>query len=456
MADIFITNGIVVTMDKESRIIKNGAVAIEGNKIIAVGKTNELNEYSNSDNVIDASKKIVLPGLIDAHTHHCEIFARTMSHDKDLYDWLENIVVPMMNSMTLDDWRLANELGNLENIKMGTTYVVESYYAPKNINPDQVMCETFEQSGLRVDLARGYFEIKAFEEFLEPKDVILKKAENLIKTWHEKANDRVRIAIGPLLPWTFTPELLKETRRLADEYNKVRIHLHAAETKQDVEIIKKEWGKSTMEFLADNGIVGPDVALAHSIWMSDAEIQMLKKTQTRPIYLPTADMYLADGVPPIGKWIKSGTEIALGSDGEGSNGTQDMFETLKMAACLAKASTLDVSIIPIDKVFRMATIENAKSMGVENEVGSIEVGKKADIITVDLLTPNVVPVYNVISALIYSANGNCVEDTIIDGKIVMENREVKTLNESKIIEKVQVAAERCAEKAGIPYIGLYQ
>jgi 5-methylthioadenosine/S-adenosylhomocysteine deaminase len=246
--------------------------------------------------------------------------------------------------------------------------------------------------------------------------------------------------MGPL--WC-TPELWKESLRLAEEFG-IGIHTHVAETRSEIEEMRRLHGKSPAEFLYDLGVLGSNVHAIHSVWLSDKEIKMLKRTGTHVVHCPVSNMYLASGVAPIPQMIKEGVNVALGSDGPASNNTQDLFECMKATVCLQKAASLNPTVLASQQALEMATVNGAKALGVDKELGSLEKGKIADIIVVDLKKPHISPVHNPSSSLVYCAKGSDVDTVIIDGQIVMEDRRLMTINEYKAIEKAQRSADKLA------------
>jgi 5-methylthioadenosine/S-adenosylhomocysteine deaminase len=448
--NILIKNGIIFTMDNDRKVLSNGAVLIQNDKIAAIGKIDDYKEISEDTKIIDANGKVVLPGFINAHTHLFQTFIRTLGGDRALYDWLENVIWPNYTNMTEDDYYLAALLGCVENIKAGNTSIVDNCYTYSNIteqNVDEIAAKAIEKSGIRGWLALGYRNMPlpwdASQGSMPIKEII-SKCRTVIQKWHGKANGRIKIALGPLSPTSTTPELYRETRKLANEL-KVGIHAHAAETMFLVEMTMKEYGKRNLEYLYDLGCLGPDVQLPHCVWVSDSEIQMLKMTETKVVHNPTSNMYLASGAAPIKRMLDAGVTVALGTDG-GANCNQDMLESMKFTACLAKVNALDPTAFTAEQALEMATINGAKALEMEDMVGTLEPGKKADVITINLERAHMAPVLNIPAALVYCANAGDVKDVIIDGNLIMENRKILNINEELLIKKSQKAAERLQER----------
>ena len=452
MVDILIKNAIVVTMDKNRRIIKDGAVKIEGNKIVEIGPAKDLEKKYAARKVIDASGKAVMPGLVNAHTHLNMIFGRSLGYDSNLLDWLAKVQTPLLSAFTPEDWELAEMLGCVENIKNGCTCVNEVNFATHDAykeSVDERCVRAFEKMGIRGILSRGYVDGTFFPGYTEAKEDIINRMEKLIQDWHRAANDRIRIQLAPLVPWACSPDLFRETRKLADKHG-IGIHLHTAETPDYNNLVKQNFGyASNIEYLADVGNLGPDVQLNHAIWLSDSDMSKIAETKTNVVHDPTSNMLLASGVAKVPKMLELGINVALACDGPACNNNQDMISSMKFASLLHKVDSLDPTAITARQVMEMATIKGAKALGLENDIGSLEAGKKADLITIDLRKAHMVPVLDVIGVIVYSANGSDVNDVIIDGELIMEDRVIKTADEDDVLEKAQKAAEHCLKRAGL-------
>jgi 5-methylthioadenosine/S-adenosylhomocysteine deaminase len=445
---ILIKNGIIVTVNENDQIIKNGALYVENDRIVDLGRTRDITKKHRADKVIDARKKLVMPGLINAHTHMVDSLARGLGADMALLDWLKDFLWPFFAEVTEDDAYAGALLGCLEAIKSGCTFVAENYYPPRERkhNIDRI-AEAIDESGIRGTLIRGYHDRKGMvpEVFIEDDDEVVREYDRLIRTWHKKANGRIMTWVSPVnLPFSSLESIVK-LHELAEKYE-VGLHTHLSESKGEVELIRKEYGKDYVEVFNDLGVLGPKFQGAHAVWVSDKEIALLAKTNSRVIHNPTSNMYLASGTAPVPQMLKAGVTVALGTDGPCCNNNLDMIQTLKFAALIHKSNSLIPTVITANEVVRMATIEGARSFGLENEIGSLEVGKKADITIIDLWRPHILPVFDPIATLVYSANGGDVDTVIVDGKIVMEDREVKTIDEQLTLKKAKEAAEDLVQR----------
>ncbi len=426
MADILIKDGFIITMDAQRRILERGSVAIEGDKITAVGKDVE----ERADTVIDARGKAVLPGLINAHTHLSMTLLRGIADDMPLMEWLEKKIWPIEKNLTAQDCYFGALLGCLEMIKSGTTCFADQYFFMEDV------ARAVEEAGLRAMLSHGIIELG------DPKrrESELRAGEKLVKTCHGAAGGRIQTMFGPHASYTCSPECLMQVKELAKKY-KVGIHVHISETQDEVDKIMKEYGKRPVEHLDSIGFLGPEVLAAHCIWLTEREIGIVQKQGVKPVHNPVSNMKTASGVAPVPEMLAAGIPVSLGTDGAASNNSLDMFNEMKFAALLSKVHKLDPVAVPAQVALEMATINGAIALGLQDSIGSLEAGKKADIVLVDLQKPHFKPLHSVISHLVYSAVGSDVDTTIVDGKVLMQGRKVLTLDEDKVLREAQKSSD---------------
>jgi len=315
-------------------------------------------------------------------------------------------------------------LGILEMIKGGTTTFVDMYFHMEEV------AKVVEKAGIRAYLSYGMVDLGDEEK----RNVEIKETLRLLEFINKLDSPRIEFLFGPHAPYTSSPELLKWVRKKANETGKM-ITIHLSETKSEVQDIKEKYGMTPVEFLDELGFLGDDVIAAHGVWLSDREIEILAKKGVTIVHNPASNMKLASGVMSIEKLLKAGVNIALGTDGAASNNNLDIVEEMKLAALLHKIHNLDPTLADAKTVFKMATQNGAKALGVNT--GVIKEGALADVVIFDFNKPHLRPITNVISHIVYSANGNDVETTIVDGKIVMLDREVLTVDEEKALDKVQ-------------------
>lgn len=431
MENILIKNGHVITMNPEREMIPGGDVLIEGNKIAAVGE--DLN--ADVEKTIDAEGEAVLPGLINAHTHLAMVLFRGVADDLDLQTWLEEKIWPLEGNLESDDVYWGSLLGCLEMIKSGTTCFADLYFFMERV------VEAVEKSGLRANLAYGIIE----QNDPQKREEELKIGEDLVENYEGAANGRITTMFGPHSTYTCSIDCLKEVRKLADKHD-VGIHIHLSENESELEDVKGMHGRRPPEVLESAEILGQDVLAAHCTWLNEEEIKLIEESGVKPVHNPVSNMKLGSGIAPVAELISEKVPVALGTDGVASNNSLDMLKEIKFAALLNKVGKRDPTVVPAQEAIEMATINGAKALGLEEEIGSIEEGKKADIITLDLDKPHLTPLFDVESHIVYSSNGADVDTVIVDGEILMEGREVLTLDEDKILRKAQETSEELVRR----------
>jgi 5-methylthioadenosine/S-adenosylhomocysteine deaminase len=440
--DILIEHGTLVTANNNREIIENGALAIEGEKIIAIGKTEEIRRLGKADKVINARGKAVIPGLIDTHNHLFQTLLKGIGDDRKLINWILDAIQPAIPVMTPDDIYSAALLGCVEMIKSGTTACVDFMGFPNPRFSDQVV-RAFRETGIRGTLGRTILDtgedFGLVKDQIQPSQEGLREVKRLFDEYHGSENGRIQVMTGITTTWLCTEEAMQKVREFATKY-KTGLTIHIGETRDEREISLKNHGVTEIEYIDKLGILGPDVLAVHCVWVTDKELEILKRTGTNVSHNPESNMYLASGISPVPKMLSAGVNVALACDGAASNNNLDMIEAMRFAALLQKVGNLDPTAITANQVFEMATINGAKALGLADELGSLEIGKKADIAIVDLKRPNTTPVHDVISSLVYCANGDNVDTTIVDGRIVMENQIIRTVDEAKVVKLGQNTA----------------
>lgn len=457
MVDITILNANVATMDKKRRIIKDGAIVIRDDRIIDVDESGEIrSKYGEGGKVIDGSGMLAIPGLVNAHTHLWQALLRGLGDDLQLLDWLDEMVWPMNNRLEDEDVYAAALLGSVESIRTGTTFVVDNNHMNTSENSVDNVCKAFQETGMRGLVARGMFmktpaAAKHYpdREYL-PLDEEVKLTERLILKWLGKGEGRVMVCPGPANLRISGPDMLIEVKKLSDKYC-VPIHTHIAESIGLCEWEFEDYKKRGVEFLYDLGVLGPRFHVVHGVWLDNREIKMMGETKANLIHCPVSNMFTASGVAPVPQLLAAGANVALGSDGV-ANMNQDMIGVMKTAALLHKVHTLVPTAMTCGQVLEMATLGGARAVGLEKEIGSIEVGKKADIVLVDLNKPHISPFQRAVPALVYCALGTDVDTVIINGKMVMEEGRIKTVDEKKIIKRAQERADSLIERAEMTHL----
>ncbi len=432
--DVLIKNGIIVTMDKGRRVLKNFSLGIEGNRIVEIAREIK----GEADFVIDAERKIVMPGLVNAHTHVPMTLFRGVADDLPLDKWLREEIWPIEGKLEDKHVYAGTLLGCMEMIKSGTTCFNDMYFFVDEI------ARGVKEAGMRAVLSWAMIDLGDEAKAKE----LVKEGEAMVKRYaSSKESDLVKIFLGPHAPYTCTKELLVRAKEFADKYG-TGIHIHVAETKKEVDDSLQSKGLRPFEYLDKIGFLGGNIVAAHCTWASKKEIGLMKKRDLKVAHNPTCNMKLASGIARVPEYLEAGITVALGTDGPASNNNLDIFEDMKICALVHKANKGDPSVLPAQSVLELATINGAIALGMGSEIGSIEVGKKADVVLVDLNRPNLTPLTNPISHLVYAARGSDVSTVIIGGKIVMENGQMRTLDEGEVLNFAVEQAKDLLGKAG--------
>lgn len=439
--DLLVAGGTIVTMDAGRRVLEDGAIAVRGDTIVAVGTRAELAARYAPARRINASGKLVLPGLINGHTHAPMTLLRGIADDLALQEWLEKYIFPAeARNVTEEFVTWGTRLAALEMIRGGTTTFADMYYFE-----DAVARET-KAAGMRGVLGQSIldFPVPGFKTVPEG----LAYAEKFLAHW--KGDPLIHAAVAAHSIYTCSEDTLKQSAALARRYG-APILIHVAETKRELDESRAKHGASPVAYLEQIGVLGPDVLAAHCVWLSSADIAILAKYQVGCVHNPSSNMMLASGVAPIVEMRAGGVRVGLGTDGPaGSNNDLNMMEELDLAAKLQKISRMDPRALGAKEALEMATIEGARALHMESEIGSLETGKKADLIVLRLDAPHAVPMYSVYSQIVYALKASDVETVVIGGRAVMENRRVRTLNEAEVIAKAREFGERVKRSLAAP------
>jgi 5-methylthioadenosine/S-adenosylhomocysteine deaminase len=428
-ADLLVTGGTVLTMDRAGTVIPNGAVAIAGGRIVAVGPRAEIQRRYRGARTIDATGRAIMPGLVNTHTHAAMSLLRGLADDLALQEWLEKYIFPAeARNVTADFVRTGTRLAALEMIRGGTTTFTDMYYF------EDVVGEVTRESGLRGVLGETILDFPAPDNKTVPE--ALAYTEKFLQRW--RGDPLVVAAVAPHSPYTCSADTLKKCVALAARY-KAPILIHLAETEAETGQVRQKQNdpslRSPAAFLDQIGLLGPHTVAAHAVWVDDADIALLRKSGTGVAHNPSSNMKLASGAAPVVKMLAAGVAVGLGTDGAASNNDLDMFEEADLASKLAKLHSGDPRALPATQALAMATIIGARAIGLEGEIGSLEPGKRADLITVRLRTPHSVPLYVLQSQLVYATKACGVEDVVVEGKLLMRSRRVLTLDENKILDE---------------------
>jgi 5-methylthioadenosine/S-adenosylhomocysteine deaminase len=430
--DLLITGGTIVTMDGDRRVISDGAVAIDGTDIVAVDTAAALERQFRGRDTIDASGQVVMPGLINTHTHAPMVLFRGLADDLALMEWLNNYIFPAEAKMVSPEFvRAGTRLAALEMIQSGTTTYADMYYFEEEIAKET------RSAGLRGVLGQTVIQFPVADA-KTPADG-LARAEAFIKAF--KGDPLITPAVAPHALYTLDGPTLKAARELSKRYN-VPTLIHVAETRDEVRTAQERLSPSPVAYLESLGFLGPGVLAAHGIYVSEPEMALLKSRGVGVSHNPESNMKLASGTAPVTAYLRAGVALGLGTDGAASNNDLDMFEAMRMASLLHKLQTSDPRAVSAPTAVEMATIGGARAMGMDKEIGSLEQGKRADVIIVGMNAARQTPMYDPISHLVYVTRGDDVRTTIVNGKLLMRNRRVLTLDESAILTDARAWAEK--------------
>ena len=430
--DLIITNGTILTMDKQDRVLANGTICIKGDTITRIFSMEEIDPkvLFKAERTIDALGGIVLPGLINGHTHAAMSLFRGLADDLPLMEWLNDYIFPAEKGLDPDFVYTGTLLACAEMILSGTTTFCDMYLF------EEETAKAARNAGMRAIVGEVLYDFPSPN--YGPVEKGFAYTKDLIRRW--EGDPLISVAVEPHSLFTCSPDLLVSANDLALDHG-ARLIIHVAETKSEVSQVKEKYGKLPFEHLDSLGILGPHLIADHCVHLDEGEIKRISENQVNVVHNPESNMKLASGIAPIPELLEQNITVGLGTDGCASNNNLDLFTEMDMAAKLQKVRTENPTVMDALTVMKMATIEGAKALGLSSLTGSIEEGKKADIIVVDTNKPHLTPTYNPYSTLVYSARGNDVRHTIINGRLVMENRILQTIDVDEIMDKAEVKAE---------------
>jgi cytosine/adenosine deaminase-related metal-dependent hydrolase len=447
-------NATVITMNPQRHIIDHGAVVVDGDKIVAVGKSRDVVEKYPQKRRIDCNGKVLMPGLIDTHVHTAQAMLRGCADDLYLLDWLIKRVWVLQGSYTEEDGKASAALCMLEMIKSGTTSFIECMLAER-YGFDGV-AEVVVQSGMRAAIGKIVMDLPSYAEaegvmhpgMVEDGETSIQNTLTAYDKWHSAADGRIQVWFGPRTPGGVTPGLYDQISALAKERD-MGITVHLSEVREDLDYARSEGFRSPIAFAQAHGLLGPRSVLAHCVWTDEQDWALMAETGTHVTHNPASNSKCASGIAPVHGMLKAGVNVTLGCDGGPSNNTYDMIRDLRMVSYLANLREEDPTVVPAEAVLEIATIHGAKAMGLENEIGSIEVGKKADFILINMDAPHLTPAWDPVSTIVYAAHGTDVDTVVINGELVMEGRVTLTLDEGAILEDVRKRYREVGERAGL-------
>ncbi|MCG2809359.1 MAG: amidohydrolase [Candidatus Portnoybacteria bacterium] len=429
---ILIENIDVITQNKKREIIKNGAIFIDGNAIKEIRASAEIGKKyrSQAKKIIDGRGRVALPGLINTHTHLAMSLLRGYADDLSLEDWWQNYIYPIESKFGREEVYWGSLLALVEMVKSGTTYFTDFYYHEDEVG------KAAQKVGMRGALGCAVLDFPSFYS-KNPADAF-RKIEKLAK----RKIGLTDYALAPHMFQTTSLETYKRAKKIARQ-NNLLLTTHLSETKQEVDFSLKKYKKRPVEALDEAGILDEKTLLAHCCWLNKKEIKILARSGVSVAHCPISNMKLGSGIMPLEEMMEAGVNVCLGTDGACSNNCLDMFGEMKVAALTHKGYRLNPLIADAQTVLDMATINGAKALGLEKEIGSLEEGKKADIIILDFEKPRLTPCHNLVSNIVYAAQGSDVETTIINGKIVMEKGKIQGVDEKSVLRQVQKIVDKC-------------
>lgn len=433
--DLILYGGTVLTVDREDRVIEDGAVAVADGKIVAVDFAQKISGSFFAPDKIDAKGGIIMPGLINTHTHLAMSIFRGIADDAALGDWLSKYIFPLEDKFVNEDsayW--GSLLSCAEMILSGTTTFCDMYFFEKETG------RAAEKIGMRGVIGEGIAATKDRD-----KEVWKKKKTLSLELMKEfKKSNLISVGIKPHSPYACTPYVLKEAKKFARENNLLYV-IHLAETKKEYTDFMKNKKVTPVQYLDSLGVLDENTLTAHAVWIGKNDFEILRNSRVKISHCPQSNMKLGSGIAPVAKMLRNKITVSLGTDGAASNNALDMFCEIKSTALLAKVAALDASALSAGETVRMATIEGAKALDKENEIGSLETGKRADIIIINKNQPHLTPIYDCYSHLVYCANGSDVSDSIIDGKIIMRKRKIQNIDIDEVMEKINTISS-CVKK----------
>ena len=442
MADsLLIKNATVVTMDADNRIL-TGAVLIRGNRIAAVGEDVAAPTGQTAaeppHETIDASGRVLLPGLVQTHIHLCQTLFRGAADDLALIDWLKRRIWPMEAAHTPASLYASARLGIAELIRGGTTTALTM----ETVNHTEAVFKAVEETGFRATIGKCMMDKgddlpAALHEQTEDS---IRESLVLLERWHGAAGGRIRYCFAPRFAVSCTKELLEAVARLARE-RRVMVHTHASENRDEIEMVERETGLRNIEYLNAVGLAAPRTVFAHCVHLSDGEMEILRQTGAHVAHCPSSNLKLGSGLAPVTEMLARGISVTLGADGAPCNNRLDMFTEMRTAALLQKALH-GPQALPALTVLRMATIDGARALGLADEIGSIEAGKRADLVLLNLDKPHATPQPDVVSTVVYAAQSSDVEAVWIDGRAVLRDGRLTTMDEHEVIAAAHGEAAR--------------
>ncbi|MFV0464596.1 MAG: amidohydrolase family protein [Lachnospiraceae bacterium] len=453
--DMLIYHAVLVTMDPDRAVLFDGAMAIDKGRIVATGESAKLvAEYSEAVEKINCEGKIVVPGFINTHNHLFQTLLKGLGDDMVLSDWLKTMTFPAASFLEPDDCYYAAMTGILEGVRSGMTTEVDYMYPHAREGLSDAIIRAYREIGIRGVFGRGCMDegrdYGIVPEIMQDQKTVEKDLVRLFDTYHNIDNERIKIWTAPAALWSNSRKMLQMLYEITNAYG-AGLTVHVSETPFDRQATEALHHSAGVDCLEQLGMTGPNILMVHCVYLTDSDIKKAAEYDLKVSHNPVSNMYLASGVAPIKKMLQNKINVSLGVDGAASNNGQDMLELMKTTALLQKVSTLDPVSITAEKVLELATIDGARALGLEDQIGSLEVGKKADFVIFDpFLSPKAVPMHNPVSTIVYSSTMQNVESVAVDGTFILKDgKMVNVSDERLILKKAQAAADSLCIRGNI-------
>jgi len=450
-SSILIEDAVVVTMDPHRRVIEGGSILVEGDRIAEIAGPGQRRQR-RAEQRISAKGMAVIPGLIDTHMHLAQSLLRGCADDLSLVEWLSQRVWPIQGSFTYEDGRASAELSMLEMVKSGTTSFVGvdvvSRYGFDGI------AEYVTKAGMRGALAKTIMDTPAYGRkgkimpaaLVEEKEACIREAKSMVRKWNRRGG-LVSTWLAPRSLGGCSRGLYEDVAELAKE-QRTRVTMHLAEVREDVRYAKRNFGLTPFEFIEKVGLAGPQSLFAHMVWLTEKDVERVAGTKAKVAHCPSSNLKLASGIAKVPELLRAGADVGLGCDGAPCNNSYDMIREMKLAAVIQKGRLLNPTVMPAITVLEMATVGGARAMGMGSELGSIELGKKADLVFIDLRKPHLTPFRDVVSNIVYSAMGSDVDTVMVNGRLLLRHGKALTLDEDRIVGEAQRRQDELISRSG--------
>jgi 5-methylthioadenosine/S-adenosylhomocysteine deaminase len=450
-ADILVSDICIITMDAGRRILPGGALAITGGLITAIGPSEELRARFTAKRTIDGRGKYLYPGFISTHTHLFQSLLKGLGRDKTLFEWLDSSVRRALRNYDEETMYHAALVGLIEAVRSGTTTVTDFQYCHSKPGIDESVLRAYLDLQVRGVLSRAHTKVGGFPPemalaYVETEDDYFREVEALCLKYRD--HPLVGLSLAPGIIWDHDRSGYERTREFANHF-KIPITMHLVETRDDNDYARKTWGMSAIDFLESCGMLGPDFVAVHAVDVDEEDIRRFKDYKVKIAHCPVPNMLLASGCAPVPRYLKEGITVSLACDGAAANDTQDMLDVMRICALKHKLVTRDASVVSAQEVLEMATLGGAKALGKEQRIGSLEVGKAADMFIWAANNSRSIPVNDPISSLVYSSDTHNIETVIIAGKPVLDEGRITTLDETSVLRKAQEHAEALVRRSGL-------